>query len=274
MTLALKYGSGNTPEKPSGLIYFDAVSLFTRDYKGKVTKHPVASGNPISEHFIKENDQISISGIISGTDISTFSMLIKDLEGNIPYNAYDNSLAVSINSVESDLFKLLPDVIGQFFEPVAPEVTINTDRTDITDQVEKALINLMSGVVFNEKSLRFDSNIQLVELYEYKKTIISNITNRLVITSLKFKEDARTGQSLYFDMQLEQVTFALLKKGKLPKDVIAKLRGATTPKQKKGSQDGTASPVEPSGGANATGRTQSPSRVTPQPGFGLGAPII
>lgn len=266
MTLALKYGSVKTPEKPSGLIYFDAVSLFSRDYKGKVTKHPVASGNPISDHFIKENDQISISGIISGTDISTFSMLIKDLEGNIPYNAYDNSLAVSINSTESDLFKLLPDVIGQFFEPTTPEVTMNADRTDVTGQVEKALINLMSGVVFNEKTTRFDSNIQLVELYEYKKTVISNITNNLVVTSLKFKEDAKVGQSLYFDMQLERVTFAYLKKGALPKDVIAKLRGASTPKQKKGPQDGTVAPVTPAGEeANATGRVADPKRTTPQP---------
>lgn len=273
MTLAVKWGSVETPEQPGGLVYFDAVSLFTRDYKGKVTKHPVANGNPISDHFIKENDEISISGIISGTDISTFSTLIKDLEGNVPYNAYDNALAVSINPVESDLFKLLPDVIGQFFEPVTPEVTMSADRTDVTDQVEKALINLMSGVVFNESKARFDSNIQLVELYEYRGTVINNITNRLVITSLKFREDARTGQALYFDMKLERVAFAFLKKGKLPKDVIAKLRGAATPKQKKGTQDGTKAPVESNSGANATGRTQSPSRVTPQPGFGIGQPL-
>ena len=271
MTLALKWGTVETPELPNGFIYFDAVSLFTKDYKGKVTKHPVANGNPISDHFIKENDEISVSGIISGTDISTFSTLIKDLESNVPYNAYDNSLAVSINSTESDLFKLLPDVIGQFFEPVTPEVTMNADRTDVTEQVGKALINLMSGVVFNESTARFDSNIQLVELYEYKGTVINNITNNLVITSLKFREDARTGQSLYFDMRLERVTFAFLKKGKLPKDVVKSLRGAASPKQKKGPQDSTAKDVDTT--PNATGRTDSPLRTTPQPGFGLGQPI-
>lgn len=263
MTLALKWGSAETPEKPTGFVYFDALSLFTRDYKGKVTKHPVASGNPISDHFIKENDEITISGIISGTDISTFTTLIKDLEGNIPYNAYDNSFAVSINSTESDLFKLLPDVIGQFFEAITPDVSINTTRTDVTEQVEKALINLMSGVVFNEKNQRFDSNIQLVELYEYKGTVLTNITNNLVMTTLKFREDARLGESLYFDMKLERVTFAFLKKGKLPKDVIAKLRGAATTKQKKGPQDSTVKDVETTVGV--TGRTDSPSRTTPQP---------
>jgi len=267
MTLAVKWGSVETPEKPGGLVYFDAVSLFTRDYKGKVTKHPVAAGNSISDHFIKENDQISISGIISGTDISTFSMLIKDLEGNIPYNAYENLVAVSINSTESDLFSLLPDVVGQFFQPVTPEVEISADRTDVTAQVEAALINLMSGVVYNETSGRFDSNIQLVELYEYKGTVINKITNRLVITSLKFKEDVKMGDSLYFDMQLEQVTFATLKKGKLPKDVVDKLRGAATPKQKKGPQDGTVGEV---GTPVPAGRTPSPSRTTPQSGFGVG----
>lgn len=271
MTVAIKWGSSFTPQNPGGLIYIDAVTSFTRDYKGKVTKHPIASGNSISDHFIKENDQIAISGVISGTDISTFSMLIQDLEGNVPYNANDNSMAVSINSAESDLFKLLPDVIGQYFTPVVPDVIVNTYREETTATVEKALIKLMNGFVFNEDTQHFTPNIQLVELWEYKGTVMTNITNNLVITSIKFKEDAKVGQSLFFDMQLERVTFATLKKGKLPKDVIKKLKGAATAKQKKGPQDSTPAPVDSGTTANGTpGRTDSPLRTTPQPGFGLG----
>lgn len=268
MTLAIKWGSSDTPEKPGGLIYMDAVSSYSRDYKGKVTKHPVAAGRNISDHFIKENDTYGISGVITGTDISTFTMLIKDLEDNIPYNVYDNSVAVSISSTESDLFKLLPDVVGQFFQPALPEVEMSADRTIVTDQVEKALIDLMSGVVYNESTNHFDSNIQLVQLYEYQGTFITRITSNLVITSIKFKEDAKSGDGLYFDMTLEQVNFVTLKKGKLPKDVVNKLKGKATEKQKKGPQDSSSQPVPVE-----NNRDVSPLRSTPLPGFGLGAQL-
>lgn len=272
MTLALSWGNKDEPEKPSGFIYFDAISLFTRDYKGRVTKHPVASGNSISDHFIKDNDTINISGIISGTDLSTFTDLIRDIDLNIPYNVYDNSIPVSINSSESDLFKLLPDVIGQFFTPDEAGVELDMSRTDVTEGVENSLINLMSGLVYNQSKQKFESNIQLVDLYEFKGTVINNITSNLVVTTIRFREDAKTGSSLFFDMQLEQVTFATLKKGKLPKDVQNSLKKTATPKQKKGSQDSTVGTVDANTDdtTTLTGRNASPIRVTPQSGYGLG----
>jgi len=269
MSFALKWGSVNEPEKSAGLVYMDAVSAFSQDYRGIVTKHPIDSGSNISDHFIKDNPVFGVTGVISGTDISTFTNLIRDLENNTPYNAYDLTQAVSINSTESDLFKLVPDVIGQFFQPDIPEVTIGMDRTIVTDQVRDSLISLMSGVRFNEKTNKFESNIQLVQLYEYKKTVISRITSNLVLTSMKFKEDTNTGDGLYFDMVLEQVSFVKLKLGALPKDVVNTLKKKASTEQKKGTQDSTSKEVDPADKASPKDDSLT-QVVNGDNGFGVG----
>lgn len=269
MSFALKWGSIDEPNKSSGLIYMDAISVFTQDYKGQVTKHPIDSGSNISDHFIKENPVFGLTGVISGTDISTFTNLIRDLEGNIPHNAYDLTEAVSINSTESDLFKLVPDVIGQFFQPELPEVTIGIDRTIVTDQVRDGLISLMSGVSYNEARNKFESNVQLVQLYEYTKTIISRITSNLVITSLKFKEDTGSGDGLYFDMVLEQVSFVQIKKGQLPKSIGDSLKKKATTEQKKGAQDSTSNPID-SEDTNGPKTDALSGVVNGDSGFGVG----
>lgn len=270
MSFALKWGSDEEPEKSAGLIYFDAISNYTQDYRGQVTKHPIDSGSSISDHFIKENPAFRITGVISGVDISTFTRLIKDLEDHQPYNAYDLTEAVIINSNESDLFKLVPDVIGQFFQPELPEVIIGIDRTIVTDQVREALISLMSGVSFNERTNRFESNVQLVSLYEYTGIVISRIIPNLVMTSLRFKEDINTGDGLFFDIALEQVSFVQLRKGQLPKDVVNALKKKASTEQKKGAQDSTSRPVDPAD-------TDSPDKLTEtvngDNGFAIGQPL-
>jgi hypothetical protein len=272
MSFSLKWGSLEEPDKSSGLIYFDAISVFTQDYKGQVTKHPIDSGSMISDHFIKENPVFGLSGVISGTDISTFTNLIRDLEGNIPYNAYDLTEAVSINSKESDLFKLVPDVIGQFFQPELPEVTIGIDRTIVTDQVRDGLISLMSGINYNEARNKFESNVQLVQLYEYTGIVISRITSNLVLTTLRFKEDTATGDGLYFDMVLEQVSFVQIKKGQLPKYLAEPLKKKATTEQKKGTQDSTSNPVE-SDDPDSPKADSLSGVVNGDNGFGIGQPL-
>lgn len=267
MSFALKWGSDQEPDKSSGLVYFDAISNYTQDYKGQVTKHPIDSGSNISDHFIKENPVFGITGVISGTDISTFSYLIRDLENHTPYNSYDLAQAVSINSNESDLFKLVPDVIGQFFQPELPEVTIGVSRTIVTDQVRDGLISLMSGVSFNQTRNKFESNVQLVQLYEYTGTVISRITSNLVMTSLKFKEDTNTGDGLYFDIVFEQVSFVKLKQGQLPKDVAKALQKKATKEQKKGPQDSSSNPVEP---VTEDSPDKLTTEVANQGGFNIG----
>lgn len=239
MSLALSWGDGDTQN--SGFIVFDAVTAYTRNTKGQVTKHPIANGGVVADHFIKDNPTITLSAVISGADISTNTYLIRDLAGNKPINAFQAPNPVSVNSTDqSVLQKFIPDSIGQFMSDSTPQVVIDSAREDLLEQVREALENLNSGVIFNEKTGQFDPNIQLVKIYEYDGTVLRKIINNLVVTNISFKEDTNSGYALYFDMTLEQVTFAFLKKGKIPKDVLDSLKKKAEKKDTKGKVDSTA----------------------------------
>jgi hypothetical protein len=238
MSLAIRWGDDSAQN--GGMIFLDAVTAYTKNNKGKVTKHPIALGSNVTDHFIKENDTIRISAVISGADISTNTYLIQDLNGNSPYNSFEPPTAVSVNSTDqSVLKKFIPDSIGQFLSDSTPEVVMDSAREDLLEQIRSALEALNSGVIFNEKTGQFDPNIQLVQLFEYDGTLLRKIINNLVITDITFKEDANTGYALYFDMVFEQVTFAFLRKTVIPKDVVDSLKKKAAPKASKGKADST-----------------------------------
>lgn len=243
MSLALRWGNDN--EEGGGFIYMDSVTAYTQNYSGKVTSHPVDGGANISDHFVKENTKITLSAVITGVDISTGTYLIQDLVGNAPFNSEQAPNAVSVNSTDqSVLKKFIPDSIGQFLSDSTPEVVVDSRRTDLLEQIRQALIDLTSGVLFNEKTGQFDPNIQIVRLFEYDKTLLRKVINNLVMTNLIFKEDPNTGYGLYCDMTFEQITFAFLKKTTIPKDIVNPLKKKASDKSSKGKQDSTPQNVD------------------------------
>lgn len=238
MSLAIEWGDSS--QQDGGLIYLDAVTAYTQSNTGKVTSHPVDGGSYISDHFVRDNKKVSISAVITGIDISTGTYLIQDLDGNAPFNSNEPPTPVSVNSTDqSVLQKFLPDSIGQFLQDTTPEVVIDSRRADLLEQIREAMISLMSGTKYNDKTGQFDPEIQLVRLFEYDGTLLRKITNNLVMTSLVFKEDTNSGYALYCDMTFEQVTFAFLKRTAIPKDVVDSLKKKSAAKSNKGKQDST-----------------------------------
>lgn len=259
MSLALKWGENNTQN--SGLIFFDAVSVYTRNLKGKVTKHPISLGSSITDHFISENQEISVAGVISAADISTNSYLIVDLDGNHPFNVSEAPTPVSVNSTDQSILKkFIPDSIGQFLPDSTPDVVVAPEKPYLIEQVRDQLEQLLTGTVFNEKTGKIVPNIQLVSLYEYSGIFLTKIINNLVITDMRFREDVNTGDGIYFDMKLEQVTFASLKKTTIPRNITNPLKKKASTKDNKGKVDSTpnAGPapkadIDPERGAVANG---------------------
>lgn len=238
MSLAISWGDESLQN--GGFILFDAITSYVRNNKGSVTKQPISSGGFVTDHFIKDNDTMTISGVISGSDISSNSYLIKNLEGASAINSFEPLNLVSVNSTDqSVLQKFIPDSIGQFLSDSSPEVTIDTRREDLLEPIREALQSLNSGVIYNEKTAQFDPDIRLVKIYEYDGILLRKVINNLVVTNLVFKEDASSGYALYFDMTLEQVTFALLKKAAIPKDVLDSLKKKSEKKSTKGKVDST-----------------------------------
>ena len=228
MTLALSWGS--TPEEQQ-FIYMDAVTLYTQSYTGQVTRHPVDTGGVITDHFVKDNPKFTIQAVITGVDISTNTYLLQDLNGNFPYNTNPAPTPVSVNSTDNSVLrKFIPSSIGQFLFDSSPDIQMQNARVDVMNQVREFLINLMSGVKFNEKTQQFDSNIQIVNLYEYEKTFLSRVVNNLVLTNITFDERPDTGDALYCNMSFEQVTFTTLKKIQIPKTTSSLTKKASSKK--------------------------------------------
>lgn len=238
MSLAISWGDSSTEN--GGFIYFDAVSSYTQNYKGQVTRHPIDSGGNVTEHYIKDNPVFTIGAVITGVDISTGTYLIQDLEGNSPYNSSPAPDAVSVNSTDQSVLKrFIPDSIGQFLSDIRPDVVVDSNRIDLLEQIRQALIDLTAGVIFNSKTGQFDPSIQLVRLFEYDNTLLRKVINNLVMTKITFKEDPNTGYGLYCDITFEQVTFAFLKKTTIPKDVQDSIKKKSSSKATKGKQDST-----------------------------------
>lgn len=234
MSLALRWDDTNG----GGFIYLDSVTLYSQDYSGKVTSHPIDAGGTVTDHFIKSNARYKISAVISGIDISTGTYLIQDAEGNYAYNSNLPLTPVSVNSTDSSVLrKFIPDSVGQFLSDPTPEVVTDTARTDLLDQIRDGLISLTSGEILNPETGEFNPSIQLVNLYEFDGYKLNRVINRLVMTGLNFRETPDTGYALYCDFSFEQVTFASLKKTTIPQDVQSSLKKKASPKAAKGKQD-------------------------------------
>lgn len=240
MSLMISWGDGTGDIDTSGRIFLDAVTAYTQSHTGKVTSHPIDGGTNISDHFVKDNSKFNITAVITAIDISTDNFLIMDPEGNTAINTRIAPSSVSVNSTDNSVLKrLIPSSIGQFFSDTKPTVIVDGAREDQLEQIRGLLVNLMSGVIFNEKTSQFDPNIQIVTLYEFDGAILRKPVYNLVLTNMIFREDQNTGYGLYCNFTFEQVTFALLKKTTIPKDVAQPIKKKSESKVSKGKQDST-----------------------------------
>lgn len=277
MSLSIKWGD-EAPES-SGFLYFDAVSIYTQNYKGKLTQHPIDGGGLISDHFVRSNPVITISAVITGVDISTGTFIISDPEGReTPYNAQIAPKATSVTSTDNSLLnRFLPNSISQFLPDTVPQVTMDEQRGNILEDIRDMLVRLVySGKKYNDITQQFDSVIQSVKLYEYQGSVIvrqlpAYENEKLVITDVTFKEDANSGFALYCDIKFEQVEFVSLQKTVVPKDVAAALNKKAATNNNKGKIDSTPTTDTPDEVDKDGLRTPYGQTVNQQ--YGIGQPI-
>lgn len=277
MSLAIKWGD-EAPES-AGFIYFDATTVYTQQYSGKVTSHPVDGGGNISDHFVRNNPVITISAVITGVDISTGTFLISDPEDTAtPYNAQVAPAATSVTSTDTSvLTQFLPSSVTQFLGDKIPTVVMADSRDNFLEDVRDMLIRLVySGKKYNDSTQQFDSVIQTVKLFEYQGNVIVrqlplNPTEYLVITDVSFREDANTGFALYCDIKFEQVEFVSLEKATIPKDVAAAITKKTAITKDKGRQDSTATTEDGPAQTDVDGLKTPYGKTIDQKQFQLGS---
>ena len=264
MSLGIKWGDLSDTSQSSGFIYIDCTVAYSQDYRGQVTKHPVDAGASITDHFIKENPVFTISGVISGTDLSHIPWQLLDENQQRPLNAQEQPEPISINLQGSKLLQYLPATIGQFLGTSKPKVEFfGNQRTDLSNEVvvKDILKGILKGLKYNPKADRSESHIQLVELYEFDGTNIRDIIYDLVITSFRIDENPDTGDALFLNLTLEQVTFALLEKTEIPKDVANAVKKKAEPVKKKTNANST---PKNCADAQAAGDSTAPSTPADQ----------
>lgn len=236
MSLALR--SGDIDDEEGFFIYFDAITSYSRNYTGTVTKHPLDSGASVVDHFVADNPTITISGVVTGVDVSTGSFNITDMEGNRPYNVQQAPNAVTVLGGDDSLVsRFIPSSIGQFLPNNNPQIVMDSARVQVIEQIRDALRTTVVGSVINEETGREEPNVQLVQLYEYTGTVLNRVIKDLVITSVTFPEDANSGEGLYFDITFEQVKFVGIRREAVPSEFIKPMEPQTTEKDSMGRQD-------------------------------------
>lgn len=246
MSFAIKWGSSESSDT-SNFVYFDAITASSANYRGQVTKHPVDSGGNITDHFIRENPVFQFTGIISGTDLSSSSYLVKDENGSPAFNAKEEPLSISVSNTGSKLLQFVPASVGQFLNKQEPEIEVDAQtRTDLQYEIacRDIIVNLIQGISYNKETQQIENKINLVDLYEFDDTNIRRITNNLVLTNFSVNESPESGDALFIDLTLEQVEFATLRREALPEDVKKELRAKSAKKKNKGKQDSTSKDVD------------------------------
>lgn len=245
MTLAIQWGyppydDVNSLPLTQGFIYFDAVTAYKRSYTGSVSKNPIDGGGLISDHFTRENPVITISAVISSVDISIKGINIFDLDGNSPNNTRWWKDSVKVNSNDKSLTNFLPDVVGQFFTPTKPQIVLASQPVDTLEQVRDLLTSL------------FDRNkVELVKLYEYENSqLLKAPLGNLVLTSLSFNETPESGEGLYCELTLEQITFVSTRTAQVPSGIreallAQDLQKKGTTLENEGKKDSTVRTVDP-----------------------------
>lgn len=216
MTLAIKFGDSQKEGSISGVLFFDAVTEFSRIKSGKVTEHPIESGALITDHFISDNPTYEIKGIFSHVDFSpTPSMTLVDGDLAINQNHPPSPSYIDGGSVVD---RFLPTSVGQFLSLGVRGVHIDSSpRTNFNREIEDLVYQLVNGVRWSNERGRWELNTTTAVLYEVENNTAINPIGDLVLTSFKVDEDADSGEALVVSMQLVQVMFVTSQDAEAPK---------------------------------------------------------
>lgn len=223
-----------TLKSPSGdFIYFDVVTKYSQNFSSQVSQHPVDGSGVVTDHVIKQNPKIQLTGFISGADFN-FSKPDPISEDRVLLGVgsivIDNDIAPAITvNYDNNSTNLLPDVAGQFFSDSLPEIDNLVEGRDASYS-ERILFSILEQFYKQKAELT---------LFEFDLGVIVNQIDSVFITSLSLEESAQNGDSLAFNITLEKVTFATLLEEEIPEDVQESFKKQNEDKVKKGGQGGT-----------------------------------
>lgn len=223
-------------------IYLDVVTQYSRSFSSQVSQHPVDGSGTVSDHVTIQNPKFQIVGNITGADFNSGKPILSPEDRSfigIDQIVVESDIASIIEvSYDNSPSNLLPDIAGQFFSDSLPEIeNLNEGRDAVYS--EKVLYEVLKN---------FQRRKQKLTVYEFdNNTVSGQPIDNVFIINLAINETATTGDSLAFDITLEQVTISNLLEEELPEDVQEDFRRKNEEKKKKGGQsavDSEGNPVD------------------------------
>jgi hypothetical protein len=218
--------------KTSDFIYLDVVTSYSKSLSSQVTQHPVDGSGTISDNVVANNAKFQIAGNITGADFNTGK---PDRALGQEDRAYmgieqivvEGSVATAVQVSYTPL-NFLPDFIQTTLRDEAPVVNnLNENRASVYS--EKVLFKVLQG---------FQESREKLTLYEFDEGLDTDSTiENVFITSVSVREEATSGDSLVFDIGLEQIVISKLLEQELPEDVQEDFATRAAQVQKKGDKN-------------------------------------
>jgi hypothetical protein len=220
--------------KTSDFIYLDVVTSYSKSLSSQVSQHPVDGSGTISDNVTTNNNKYQIAGNITGADFNTGkpnrSLGQEDRAFmGIDQIVVEGSVATAVQ-VSYTPSNFLPDFVQPVLGDAVPVVSnLNENRASVYS--EKVLFKILEG--FKDKK-------ENLTLYEFDEGLDTDSTlENLFITSVSVREESSSGDSLVFDIGLEQVVISKLLEEKLPEDVQEDFAKRAAQVQKKGDKSAT-----------------------------------
>lgn len=239
MSLAIRFGDPTDTTSVSGAIYFDAVTDYSRQYTGRVTDHPIEAGASVTDHFISQNPKVKISGVISSVDFSNIPSMLS-LDGERVLNSERAPSAVQVGGLGS-LRQYLPGIVSQFLPTISPNVIVDgNSRKNHNRDIDMRFKELMNGLRFDTERGTWVNRMTPITLYEIDNGVAIAVMENLIATNFFSHETVQSGDSLEFDLEMEQVRFVTLESAEAPKPQRNSATArATEPSKDKGNQPST-----------------------------------
>lgn len=207
------------------ILHLDACTAFGYSRSSSLTKNPIdgtgsSTSGVVTDHVVVDNERFTLTGVISNADWHYGKPSVKSLSTFGGKSAINDTKLIELPTILESATSLLNRLPFQFTfagEPLQSLIPKNV-RADFVAQAE-----------FFLKAAH--KNAEFVTLVDSKKLQGSS---GLIITDISWKSDDKTGDALFFELQLERPVIVQAKRVAV-KAVVEQKAAATKNSGTKGS---------------------------------------
>ncbi|AGR88972.1 hypothetical protein 18_00068 [Pseudomonas phage Epa18] len=244
MTVAIQRESGD-------IIWFDAILNLNISRANQVTQHVVESGASVTDHVIAQNQKMTLSGVVSDADFNLDRPVITAADAQafgITPKPFVNSTPVTSGPIitpgaDTAWTNFLPETVNQFLDLDRPTVVVPAAPKE------------KGANLIREELDRITRDRERIVLLDFEGSAVRTIFQNVVITSISFKEDPQSGESLYVDLAFEVIRTTTFQTAAIPKKVSDSIKNKASEKQAKGKQAPKDEKVTDADGKNPKGET-------------------